>query len=406
MSPAAVSRHQSTAGEIESENVPSAAAQSTASTENSQAKQTTSASSNAGQTAQEQKGDPKRPIRPGLGQRGIKAELFTNYFSLRVLPSTVLHHYSITVIPELKGKRLTQIINNAINLEQFDALRLGIATDFSHYLVSCQRLSQDESNVSVQVPMATGLNTDDIREAKHYAVWFSHIRKLDFSNLQSMEMNLADQEDLPVVQALDIVLGHHRKSSQDVIAVGKRKAFSTNPAARDTKLSNVLKAMQGFFSTVRLTATGPLVNINVSNSSFWEKGPLANVIRALVNDREINNTKIPALLRGLQVRLTHITEKTVIRSVSGYACEGDGKGYMLHPPTFKNDVLGPGPQDVLFFREKSSPDNRDRAEDNEGGIESHPPGCPCDGEYLSVAKHFTDSTFTYHHRPLSLTDVY
>ena len=317
----------------------------------------------------------------------------------------MLHRYSIIVIPELKGRRLTQIINNALDLEQFDGLRSGMVTDFGKFLVSRQELSQNDSNVSVSVPMATGLNADGIREAKKYAVWFSYIGKLDFSQLASMEKRLADQEHLPVIQALDIVLGHHRKSSQHVAAVGKRKAFSMTPPARQTELSNILKAMQGFFSSVRLTDTTLLVNINVSNSPFWKQGPLVDVVVALLNDREINDTKIPTLLRGLRVQLSYTKDKTVIRNISGYACDGDGKGFMLHPPKVKKNVVGPGPHDVLFFREKTPPDNKDGEED-EGKIKPHPVGCSCDGEYVSVAKYFADSISTYHHRPLALTDVH
>lgn len=399
MNPTVPLPHQGQAGRDDSKSIPSTGALPTASAGSSKDKHLTSGLNDKAQIAQ---GNSKlihidRPSRPGYGTKGFQVEMFTNYFSLKIARGLVLHRYSITVLPDLKGKRLAQIIDNALGLRQFDALRPGIATDFSAFLVSREKLTQDHLNVSV--PMATGLNADDLRRAKKYAVWFSFVSTFDFSQLNITQASLADQESLPVVQDLDIVLGHHRKSSQDVASVGKRKAFSMRPAAQQVSLGGVLKALQGFFSSVHFCEKGPLVNINVSNSPFWKEGSLVDVVRTLQTDSEIDNTKISALLRGVQVQLTCVKDRTVLRTISGYATPDDGNEYMPHPPRVPRNVDGPGPQDVLFFWEKNPRNDKDEKESEEGKVKPHRQGCSCDGEYISVAKYFADSTHVYSHDP-------
>lgn len=384
--------------------MPSTGALPTASTEISKTKYLTGGPIHRIGTAQ---GDREithlaRPTRPGHGERGSRVQLFTNYFKLRAKPDLVLHRYSITVIPELKGKKLDKIINNVLDLPQFNALRLGIATDFSAFMVSCTLLSQDHQNFSV--PMATGLSVDELRNAKKYAVLISFVSTFVLSQFDGTKPYLADQESLPVVQDLDIVLGHHRKSSQDVAAVGKRKVFSMNPPATYADFPGVLKALRGFFCNVRFCENGPLVNVNVSNSPFWKQGPLTNVVRALQTDGEINDTKIPALLRGLRVQLIYIKDKTVFRTISGYACHGDGDGYMPHPPRVPRGIFGPGPEDVQFFWEKNPPNGKRKEERNDSKVKPHAPGCSCVGKYVSVSSYFAESTYIYHHDSLAIID--
>ena len=354
----------------------------------------------------------QHPARPGYGTRGIPTNLFANYFKLDISKDLWLYRYSITVIPDLKGKRLFQIIKNALEHTQFGPLRPFIATDFSAFLVSCKEIPQECLDLSV--PIATGLSADDLSKAKKYTVRFDMFSTCDCSQLQSSLAHLADHENLSVVQDLDIVLGHHRKSSQDVAGVGKRKAFSLTDSAGETDLNTVLKALRGFFCSVRIGGIGgsggidkivPMVNINVTNSPFWKQGSLVKVVTALQNDREIDNSKISALLRGMRVKLSYMTDKTVIRTISGFAHHNDGHGYMPHPPKVPKDRFGPGPQQVEFFLENGPRKHKDQEEAIEGKVKPHRPDCSCKGDYVSVAKYFEDSTSTCYPIPSTSTDV-
>ena len=89
--------------------------------------------------------------------------------------------------------------------------------------------------------MVTRLNADDLSEGQKHTVTFDLVRTYDCSHLESSMANLADHENLAVVQDLDIVLGHHRKSSLDVAAVGKRKTFPPTDSAKGSNLTTYWK---------------------------------------------------------------------------------------------------------------------------------------------------------------------
>ena len=379
--------------------VPSIGTLNISSTESSTEKHSTEGSISTGEHAKQMTEKPRitHPARPGYGSRGTPTSLFANYFNLSISKDLKLYCYSITV-PDLSGKRLSQIINNTIKHTQFDSLRPFIATDFSAFLVSCKELPQYCRKLSV--PMATRLNADDLSEGQNYAVSFDLVRKYDCSRLENSLANLADHENLAVVQDLDIVLGHHRKSSPDVAAVGKRKAFSLTDSTGRSRLNDVLEALRGYFCSVRIGGIGvfhgtdeisPMVNINVTNSPFWKQASLLEVYTALKNDSEINITKISALLRGLRVKLSHMGDKTVIRTISGFAHANEGHGYMLHPPKVI-DTLGPGPRQVEFYLEGGPRKEKDQEGAFQGKVKPHQSNCSCKGRYVSVAKYFEDST--------------
>ena len=383
------------------------------STENSTEKHSTEGSINTGEHAKKitEKPSITHPARPGYGTRGTRDFLFANYFKLSISKDLRLYCYSISVLG-LSGKRRSQIIHNTIELKQFDSLRPFIATDFSAFLVSCKKLDQDCHKLSV--PMATRPNADDLSEGQKHAVSFELVRSYDCSHLESSLANLADHENLTVVQDLDIVLGHYRKSSPDVVTVGSRKAFSLTDSAGGSKLDDVLEALRGYFCSVRIGGIGhidrideirPMVNINVTNSPFWKQAPLEKVFSALEKDVEIDNTKILALLRGLRVELSYMGDKTVIRTISGFAHANDGQGFMPHPPKFPKDKLGPGPGKVEFYLEDGSRKDKDQEGAVQRKVKPHQPNCSCKGRYVSVAKYFADSTSTsYHIAPIS-TDL-
>ena len=345
----------------------------------------------------------KHPARPGYGDRGTSIKLFANYFKLSISEDITLYLYNITV-PDLNGKRRSQIISNALEHTQFDSLRTFIATDFSAILVSCKELPQDCHKLSV--PMATRLSADDLSNAKKHVVSFDFVKAYDCSQIDNAVVNLADHENLIIVQLIGIILGHHRKSSQDVAAVGKRKAFSLTDDAGGIQLNNVLKALRGYFCSVRIGGIGhiggideirPMVNINVTNSPFWNQAPLVDVVKALQSDTEIDNTKISALLRGMRVEVSYMEDKTVIRTISGFAHRNDGHGYMPHPPKVPKDKFGPGPREVQFFLENGARKDKTQGKAVEGKVKPHGSDCSCEGDYVNVAKYFEDSTSTCYH---------
>ena len=378
----------------------------------------------------------KHHKRPGpVASIGTAVSLTTNYFELNVKPGLELYRYSIAVFPEAKGKKLSQMIKDALILPIFDALRPGLFSDFAAFLLSSKPLPDDSLIVLVPYKKDTGTKisvdsrspagtksnstakaSNDPEHSGTYSVIFDFIRMVEVRN-DTMIQASADQVNLPMVQDLDIVLGHYRKFSSNISMVGKRKAFQlTNPPGESKKLwepseqavknssptdieklvmkNSLLVAMRGFFSSVRLSTKGILVNINVTHGTFYVDRILPEWLQMVETRPEVHSTRVEGLLKGLRVGLRHLfPQKKVIKTISGFAKPGDGRGYEAHPPK----VLEPAnPRNVQFFEYQSTKPTMGFKEKDlakKGHLPAHNiKQCGCNGSYISVYDYFRKST--------------
>ena len=393
-------------------------------TEGSKEKQSISVPTNTSSGANPSK--EKHQTRPGgtATQRNV-VFLSTNYFRLATKPGLKLYRYSIGVWPEAKGEKLTRMIKNALALPEFDALRPEIFSDFAAVLISPHLLPDDLLKVSV--PYKKEIGGNDLKNAKPpsearnpsrsenpsdaedptdrncYYVKFGFIRKVDDFDAGNIQESTADQGNLDLVQDLDIVLGHHRKSSPEITMIGKRKAFQlqNNPAAKGVFLvesqnpaKTLLAALRGFFSSVRLSTTEILVNVNVSHGTFYHQKELQEMFGLIKDHPQVHATKISGLLKGFRVKVTHMKPRIVFRTISGYASPGQGNGYEAHPP--KVSAFGAKPRDVEFFEYRSTKPTmgeKDKEKAKNGQLKAHNPRqCGCVGSYNSVYDYFRRRT--------------
>lgn len=146
------------------------------------------------------------------------------------------------------------MIKAALDLPEFDVLRPGIVSDFAAFLLLPQSLPDYLLKVSVPYQKEVGAkNPDDAKplsntkipsdaeypsDSSRFQVKFGFVRNVDILNAPNIGQSSADQETLPIVQDLDVVLGHHRKSSSDITMIGKRKASQLfNPPTDGTRLA-------------------------------------------------------------------------------------------------------------------------------------------------------------------------
>ena len=373
----------------------------------------------------------KHQSRPGkTGTQGTLVNLSTNYF-LPIFSGLKLYRYSIQVSPEAKGKKLAQIIKDALDLPEyeFEVSGLHLVSDFAGVLLSTQRLADDLLMVSVSYkknkePKALDDAKDpsDAETPSRYHVIFDFTREVDLENGLKGHVPSADDDHWPVVQDLDIIFGHHRKYSPNISMIGKRKAFQiggqpegenfflSRNGARDQAL---LVAIRGFFFSVRAPGI-ILLNMNVTHGTFYVDRDLQSWLQKVKNHPQVHATKIPGLLKGLRVQLLHLPSKkesktesktepkTVTRTISGYACPGQGSGYEAHPPIVPR--VAAGPRDVQFFEYKSTKPTmvqKDKEMAKKGLLAAHNlRRCGCNGSYISVSDYFKRSM--PHGQPLGL----
>lgn len=185
------------------------------------------------------------------------------------------------------------MINDALLLRQFEQVRPGIVSEFAAVLLSQQKLPDELLKVSVPYKKNTSTgesndtgrsadakDTRDFEAPNKYYVSFDLVRTVNLANETDLQETSPDQETLPVVQDLDIVLGHHRKCSSEVSMIGKRRPFprrippgtSIFLSKNHTQEEALLLAVRGYFSSVRLSTTGVLVNVNVTYGAFTFQG--------------------------------------------------------------------------------------------------------------------------------------
>ena len=342
------------------------------------------------------KGQPPRPA----SNLKNHLSLATNHFRLNHKADLMFWHYQIIVHPEIKGPKLIQVIKLALS-GTLRGLKPNIVTDFSAIMLSVQEVPQELRNFKLQYK--SEVETQASANAKEYTISLDPIGTVDLSNSKAYLQQLdIDSSGLPVEQALDIVLGHHRKLSDHITIVNKRKAFSTASGKEEYNLdTGFLIALRGYFSSVRMSQSSLLVNINVSHGAFYRTPKSLNEIIRWLRGQGVDSSKVPGLLRGLRVRSSHIPR---VWSVWGYPRSGDGRGYMLHPPKFAvPNANSYTPNQIWFFHEEVKGPSKERAQNlnekdkenaNLGKLKAHDERCSCSGTWLTVAEYFNRSIMT------------
>lgn len=78
---------------------------------------------------------------------------------------------------------------------------------------------------------------------------------------------------------MNIFLKHYAKSTNNLATLGTSKTFSIG-SGESVDLGHGLKAIRGFFTSVRAATNRILVNINVSHGAFYQDGELTRLMTA------------------------------------------------------------------------------------------------------------------------------
>ncbi|KAL9131513.1 MAG: hypothetical protein Q9217_000592 [Psora testacea] len=305
--------------------------------------------------------DAKFPYRPGYGTKGQKVVLWTNYFEMIPHPDLCLYRYNVAVQPAATGKKLDQIVKLLLELPRYARFQGDIVTDFKSTLVSRKRLHADAEESAF--PYRAEGEDEPRDNAQTYKLRVEETGILTVSELTdyltSTNVSTAYTEKLPLLQALNIFLGHYAKASPGVATIGSSKSFSLASNSARWDLGAGVSALRGFFSSVRVATCRILVNINVSHGVFYDAIPLDQLIQKYGSANQFNRAKVQAFLKGVRVRVTHLGEKKNkagesvprVKTIFGLANKSDGAS-LAHPPRVQN--FGVGPKEVEFFLNDSS----------------------------------------------------
>ncbi|EON62170.1 hypothetical protein W97_01390 [Coniosporium apollinis CBS 100218] len=299
-------------------------------------------------TAQAPDARSRFPHRPGYGTPRLDAKtekpvppfpLWTNYFELKLAADQdlTLYRYNINIAADAAGRqptgrKLRRIFELLIE-EHFAPRKEQIATDFKSMLVCKSDLKIEEKQKLAIKYRAEKEDEPGPRSPTYHLEFYPRVLPVSelVAHITSPNANSDPGAKEEVIQALNVVLGHHPKASTDVVTVGANQHFAREPDPTETwKLGAGLIALRGYFMSVRPAACRLLVNVQLKHAPFYQAGPL---VRLIQDHQQVNNEKFVALekfLKGVRVEVTHIVNKNKsgeiiprIRTIFGLAAPED-----------------------------------------------------------------------------------
>lgn len=308
------------------------------------------------------------PIRPGYGTKGQRVVLFANYFHLKPKNGIVLYRYHVDVSPPGTGKKLGQIVRCLLEHDDMAEWRGDIVTDFRSTIIACRKIKDLKEKYDVQYRSED--ETVAPAQAPSYLIRITASGSLNLDELvdylcSTNTSGLPYQSKAEVLQALNIFLSYYAKSSTGIATIGAGRSYDVT-ASDSADLGSGLKAIRGFFSSVRTGTTRLLVNVNVSNGVFYHSGSLIK----LINEFGKENPKLGYFLKRLRIHTSHNKPLKRARTIFGLATPQDGQTDINKP---RIERAGASARDTSFFLQDKDGDGR--------------PQGP--GKYVSVEEYFS-----------------
>ena len=317
------------------------------------------------------------PCRPSYGTKGTSVQLQANYFRLQLPNGLDLYRYNLEIqrkagaekqppsepkknktLSDPKGKKLKQIISLRLEIlkEKLASRRLTcyVATDYKSNLICTTKIPQDFLKAEVTYFHENNHATGDSNSPK-YSVHLQEIPPhLTTSQLNDFLTSTESgaQYDLKesMLQALNILFGHYAKSTPTTTMVGGNRAFPSDQDNDGGSLSPIVKAVRGYFLSVRLCSFSSMVNVNVSHSAFYKGMSLINFMEnspAKYGKYDLDYRRLEILLKGIHVGTKYLKNGSVTKvfPIKAFATTRDGRD-QSHPPIVRENAAQPS--DVRF----------------------------------------------------------
>lgn len=260
------------------------------------------------------------PRRPAHGKLGRLIQLVANHFSVQI-PDGNVYHYDVEIhsetsakakVPEQKKYRcLSTKINRTVmellvNKHRHDLSNCIPAFDGRKNLYTRRELNFRERTFAVDL--------EEDRRVQKFTVKIQYAATVNLDVLHAVYENRVNRVPQEVLQAIDIVLRHG--PSIKLTPVGRsffKPPFETN------SLGGGREVWFGYYTSVRLAQWKPMLNVDVSATTFYEPLPLVSFMCKLFSDNrraltpadfrklsEHQHTRLNKELKGLRIKVTHL----------------------------------------------------------------------------------------------------
>lgn len=269
------------------------------------------------------------PPRPNYGTDGHRILLVSNYFNM-TLPDGQLYHYDVEISkigverqkdPKKLGiKSKYRCLNTKVNraivarlVKPSGGIFDGAIPAFDGRKSMYFRTKLPQDSYEVTVPF------EEDGTSKDYSVAIQFVSVLSMSAIDKVYEGGSREGALAVLQGIHCILKHG--PAMTFTPVG-RSFFKKPGMGMVPELGGGKEVWFGFTPTVHLCQWKPMLNLNVTATTFYKTGPLINFIgQVLGNDKDYVNKqggkaldiwkikKLNGILRNNKVRVTHLSFK-------------------------------------------------------------------------------------------------
>jgi hypothetical protein len=188
--------------------------------------------------------------RPSLGRQGRDIRVRTNFFEVTALPEANIHHYDVTITPEVPpslNRKVYQEFENLNSKSKFN----GILPVFDgrKNIFTCKALPIGESSTfDITLPEDDG-STSSKRQPRAFKL---KLKKVNEINMEELDRFLTGRAQctsnvLTAIMALDVLIRH--QPSMKYVPVGR--SFYTQEISQS--LSGAVEVWQGYYQSARPT---------------------------------------------------------------------------------------------------------------------------------------------------------
>lgn len=307
-----------------------------------------------GQGLDKDLGGTTLPHRPNFGSSGTDVVLWANYFHLKVKQSESLYQYDIVIydprrIPEdiksdvkvtdpknisedkkndgkatnskdisedrkddgkVTGRKAMDIFRQIFDQARSDNISRVLATDFKQKIVTLGYLNPLPKNVDYH--------------SHRYVLAVSEPQVLRVEGLLSLLDNQAqsasistknDHDVFPfhqdIISAINTILGHSPRESQDIVAVGRSRFFSREKPDLTTKIvgTGALQIVKGFIQSVRPATGRLLLNVDVTHGIFRCADSISELFTKIGDKSPRGLQKLHEIIRKARVKYQILSVK-------------------------------------------------------------------------------------------------
>ncbi|KAI8899446.1 Piwi domain-containing protein [Globomyces pollinis-pini] len=258
------------------------------------------------------------PSRPATGTNGRLVQVRSNFFPITTLPDSVIHHYSVSIVPDVppaKNRKIFQLWEQAANdqgiLEGVNPVFDG---RFNMYSPTALPFQSDMTVFSIdyydedEFPECANPTEKCLeRRPKVFEMTLTKITNISMESLKFFLNGITSETPDEALAVLEVVMAH--RPSLRFTTVGR--CFYTPDQA--VQIANGAQLWQGFHQSLRPAFGNLLINLDVSATAFYQPGPVVDIMAKILNrspkDTKLLNDRdrirVEKAVRGLKIVVTH-----------------------------------------------------------------------------------------------------